>query len=117
MEHNIDKMLQCAFKQMRAENPRRQLVTHERSRHRISLTIAVTGIAAMFIAGLFVFSPQAPKDDFVCYVNGARIVDRDTAIEQTRQALDVVNTRLERSAQDISQKMEHVNQILNKTLL
>lgn len=118
---DADKILGRAFAEMRREAPERKIATREsspkREPEREAKRLRSHGIwlaAAAIAAGAFLTirkPPEptlvpAPTPDFVCWVGGVRIENRDEAMEIARRALTEVDER-------VAAKIACVNEILN----
>lgn len=79
------------------------------------------GVAAAVLGVILVqvIPTHTNHSDFLCYVNGVRITDRQEAMEYSRQTFDKVSVEVQRSVEGISEKMQtdpgmrSVGEILN----
>lgn len=102
MEHNVDRVLEKAFARQKSEMPRREIVLKARSPKGVWLAAAATVAVGL----LLTIRQPAPEPEFVCWVDGVRIEDRDEATEIARLKLAEVDEKVRLS-------MVKVNEIIN----
>lgn len=120
---DADKILQRAFAEMRREMPRKAIVTRSTktvrslakttARSGASKKAAMHGVwlaaAATIAVGLFLTIRRPAEPEFVCWVGGQKIENRDQAMEIARQTFADINSKMERPAAEL----RRINEILN----